>query len=337
MTCMFLRHTKERSRHTIDMGPQKTPLHSTSTTRPETNTPGPLGSSNGASHGSPQNSQLRIEVHTTAAAQYASSPFAGIRLPSLNHLHDLAFGQKIFHGMYITFGAGASEIHIANTELEPILTSIRSYSHSISDAVERYQGITGVTPSKKGLRVFALVLGKVVDGDAPALQVIRELRKDALSIDLAAPSNPTWSRSLTLSINGSPIKATLSIEPLTSVVRTLVSAIKTEVPEEDRNNRYGYRLTMEPETFTESSVVRKLKSLCRQAVSLTALCSPIAAAEYAISTGMLRAIMPTISNQPVIQHGLIELAHLGVLACVGAATYFAVQAYRKALFHSADS
>jgi hypothetical protein len=242
---------------------------------------------------------------------------------------DLIFGEKIAHGMCVSFGTGNAQIHIKDTELKPILESIRSHSTAISDCIERYQGLSGITPSKAGFRVFSLVLRKVMAADEVGSAQIKSVCQEALTINLASPADTTWKREWVLPINGVSTKLTISIIPLSTPTRAIVKSITTDVPAEDRDNRYAYRLTMEPEAFRESPALRRLKGICRQCVAVAGLASPMAAAEYAMSTGAVAAVMPQLSGESLIQRGALEVAHFSVLAAIGVVTYLAHQAYNS--------
>jgi hypothetical protein len=64
--------------------------------------------------------------------------------------------------MVLTFGMSTPHIHILNTDAKPILDSVAECGENISAFVEKYQTISGVTPSKAALRIFSLVLRKEV-------------------------------------------------------------------------------------------------------------------------------------------------------------------------------
>lgn len=268
-------------------------------------------------------------AHTASHDQSSGAILSTLTAP-LVRARDLIFGEKIAHGMFISFGTGSAQIHIKDTELRPILESIRTYSASITDCIEKYQGLSGVTPSKAGFRVFSLVLRKLMADDPKSSAQLKSVCHEALTIDLAAPADPRWRRDLPVPVSGVPTKISLSITPLSLFARAIVQAIKTDVPTEDQQNRYAYCLTMEPEKFSESTTLRQLKGLCRQAVTIAGLTSPMVLAEYAMSRGALFANIPILSSNPLIQRWVLELAHLSALAAVATTSYLAYQAYNSA-------
>lgn len=251
---------------------------------------------------------------------------SNLKIP-LRLAHNLMFGEKIAHGMLVSFGAGNAQIHIKDTELKPILESIRTYGDSITNCITKYQGISGTTPSKSGFRVFSLVLRKLIPADTVGYSHLKSVCEDALSIDLMSPQDPSWKREVILPINGAPTKITVSIAPQPLSTRAILKTVKTDVPAEYKNNRYAYRLTMEPAQFTEGSFIRKTKALFRQAMTAATLSGPIIMAGYILGQGALSTIIPRITSDPHIQKGLLGVSNLSILGAVGTATYLAYERY----------
>lgn len=234
---------------------------------------------------------------------------------SLMRARDFALGEKIAHGMVVTFGTGAAQIHISNTEIKPILLSLREYGHKLSECIERYQQLLGMTPSKAGFRVFSLVLKKIID-DVPVNRELKTICNEALDIDLRLPQDPQWLRKVIVPINGVDTRVTLSISPVPLFSQAILRTLHTDVPSKDTHNRYGYQVRIEPEIARESLALRDLKARARQAVAVIAQASPILVIAFAVSLVPSSDLLPQVSSSPRVQEGLGEAVKL--LAIVGA-------------------
>jgi hypothetical protein len=241
---------------------------------------------------------------------------------SLSRARDFALGEKIAHGMVVTFGTGTAQIHISNTEIKPILQSLREYGHKLSDCIERYQQLLGMTPSKAGFRVFSLVLKKVI-ADDPLNRELKTVCNEALEIDLRSPENPQWKRQVVVPINGVDTKITLSLTPIPLLSKAVLRAMQTDVPLEDRHNRYGYQVKLEPEIANESVALRSFKARMRQALALTALTGPMIMTTFALSTVSSAELLPQLSAHPVIQELLGEATKFLMTASAGVASFAA--------------
>ncbi len=196
---------------------------------------------------------------------------------SLGKLKNLVLGDKLAHGMVLTFGMSTPHIHILNTEVKPILQSLREYGAKISESVEKYQGISGITPSKSALRVFSLVLKKIAPDDPDAKAQLKTICDEARDLDLVSPANKDWKREMTLRLDGRNVRVSLSLTPISSFTKLTLTCIKTDVPKEEVKNNYAYHLKLEPEVLRESSSLRQLKQTCRQIVTASAMGAPIMA------------------------------------------------------------
>ena len=196
---------------------------------------------------------------------------------SLGKLKNLVLGDKLAHGMVLTFGMSTPHIHILNTEVKPILQSLREHGAKISESVEKYQGISGITPSKSALRVFSLVLKKITPDDPDARAQLKTICDEARDLDLVSPANKDWKREMTLQLDGRNVRVSLSLTPISSFTKLLQNCVRTDIPKEDLKNNYAYKLTLEPEFLRESSSLRQLKQMGRQLVTTSAMGAPIVA------------------------------------------------------------
>ena len=207
---------------------------------------------------------------------------------------DIALGKKIAHGMVLTFGSGKAEIHIRKTPIKPILESLKYYSREVADSIERYQMITGVTPSKPGLRVFSMVLKKLAD-EPEARQAISRITDEALAIELNKPEVRKWKTSLQASIDGLPVTISLSLEKRPILDRILSQVVGSDLAPKDRNNRFGYRVEITPATQGN----RFLALVANRARQLASISCLIAAPAAVTVCGILAGAPPSIV-QPLI-------------------------------------
>ncbi len=249
---------------------------------------------------------------------------AGLHGP-MQDLRDCLVGKPISYGITITFPTGP-HLHLRNTDLKTILTSVRNNRDQLAESITNYQGLTGVTPSKPGLRVLAMLIKSNSDTTTEQAACLKSIFKEALAIDLKSPAELNWRKDACLSIANIRTRITISIEPISTLERTLMKALKTDIPDTERDNRYAYRIKLDPETFTESLPLRLIKQLPRQVVACSTFFAPMVAAQYALSSSVLRSVLSSISSNAATQETIIHYLQLPVLAAVGTATFLAYKA-----------
>ena len=108
-------------------------------------------------------------------------------------------------------------------------------------------------------------------------RINRELKsicEEALDINLWSPNDPQWKRQIVVPINAVDTRITLLPAPISLFSRVLLGTLHSDVPMKERENRYGYQRTREPEVAQEGVAFRTLKPRIRQATAVTTLTSP---------------------------------------------------------------
>lgn len=243
---------------------------------------------------------------------------------SAGEILNAALGEKMLHGVVITSSSGAPEMHVLNTELRPILRSLDRDGGRLVECIQKYQGLSGTTPSRAALRLFGIMLKKrAADPDTRA--AVHAICEEAHSINLISPVDKSWKREMSMQLNGVPIKVALSLVPLSAVTRGIIRHMDTDVPQEDRQNRYAYRLTLEPEVLTESPGLKGMKRFARQGIAAVSVMGPIAIAYPVIVASGVSEMIPTVSSSPLMQSIVGECARLTLLAGLGAVMFKAVR------------
>jgi hypothetical protein len=265
-----------------------------------------------------------------------NSEIEALKFP-LSRALELAFGENLIYGVIITFGNGRPEIHIRDTDVKPILASMRSRGHKILQSIKRYQEISGVTPSKTAFRVFALVLRKIIPADTSEYSEFKSLCEDALRIDLTTPANKSWNRELILTLHGTRVRVDLSIEPVSFFNRLLLRALPTDMPTHERDNMFTYRLKMSLEKPNEKIAFAEIKHIGRQVVAQIVKYYPVVVAEYFLSSFIIPLIPKSFSGQPAFVSSSLVAGHAATLAIIGVATLLLQLKYQDSKFRGKAS
>jgi hypothetical protein len=169
-----------------------------------------------------------------------------------------------------------------------------------------------------------MVLRKVVS-DPAASRELKRICDEALDIDLISPQDREWKREVVVPISGVNTRISLSLVPLSLTTRAIMKTISTDVPERDRGNRFGYRLTLEPETSRGGAMLNRAYGMLRQSISLCSLSAPMMVTCYLMTRFPFGELVPRMSENGTIQGALADGVAFTTLAAVGALTY---QAYR---------
>jgi hypothetical protein len=240
-------------------------------------------------------------------------------IPTLHWANDLIFGEKLAHGIVVTFSSGVPSIHIRDTAIKPILESLRTSGNKISECIERYQLLSGITPSKAGFRVMGLVLRRLTEQDSSARSRLKEVYDEALAIDLSRSSPGGWKREIVIPIHGRNTRLSISVVPLSSLYRLGAQSFAVDIPKSERINQCGYKLEMRPEKTSGSGVLHAIKMKLRQGVAVAGMVAPMVGSVWAMKTMPLSELLPQISSNPAIQQGIVGVCEC--LAVVGTAIF----------------
>ncbi len=239
-------------------------------------------------------------------------------LTALQHANDLVFGERLAHGIVVTFGTGVPSIHIRDTALRPILESLKASAHKIPECLERYQLLSGMTPSKAGLRVMALVLKRLATEDATARARLQEVCDEALAINLSQSLSDTWKREITLPINGVVARLSISVVPLSGLYRLGAQSLAPDIPKSERKNRCGYKLEIRPEKPLENPMLYAIAMRLRQGFALGVMVAPMVASVWAMTAMPFSQLLPQISSSPELQRGFVGACGFLVIAATSA-------------------
>ena len=246
-------------------------------------------------------------------------------LTALQRANDLVFGERLAHGIVVTFGTGVPSIHIRDTALRPILESLKASAHKIPECLERYQLLSGMTPSKAGLRVMALVLKRLAAEDATARGRLQEVCDEALAINLSQSLSDKWKREITLPINGVVARISISIVPLSGLYRWGAQSLAPDIPKSERKNRCGYKLEIRPEKPLVNPLLHAAMLKLRQGVAVAGMVAPMAASVWAMSTVPLSQLLPQISSSQAMQRGFVGACECLIIAATAVVSYAAHQ------------
>ncbi len=230
-----------------------------------------------------------------------SSNSLGALGPALSRLRDLVLGEKLAHGLVLTFGSTTPQMHMLNTAVDPLLASLEVHRELIAHAVVKYQGISGTTPSKSALRVFSLVLRRLTPVESDARATLSDICKEARALNLISPADKDWKREMTLMLADRPVRLSLSLTPISTFTKLTIQCLNTDVPKEEEKNNYAYHLTLEPDVATESRSLRQLKQTGRQLVTALGMGAPTLGVSFAAAVnefslaGFVGAVVPTVT------------------------------------------
>jgi hypothetical protein len=215
-----------------------------------------------------------------------------------------------------------------------MLRGIKEFEGNFARYLEQYQVVSGITPSRTALWVLSVALRKMNRNDERTCGAIRSLCQEARELDLSTPLQQPWSVCVPLKVDGVAVTFTLSLETLPTTYRALVRVMGSAVPEADRENKCGYRITFQLTHPHETEALRKVKALERQAVAFSVLLAPVVAAAHIIEGLSLPSkIASMLVGEGPFHSGLESMTHLGLLGAAGLVG-FGIYRGLQAFFHS---
>lgn len=245
------------------------------------------------------------------------------RLSPISAIRDIALGKKIAAGMVVNFISGKPELHLYKTPVAETQNSLGHYKQHLSESVEKYQILTGQTPSKNALRVLSLVMQKMTPPEGPDARDLRRVVKEAVAIDLNNPKDKRWNVDLLMKLNETNIRLKIAIQPTGILKRAITQLFGSDVPRQDRANRYEYAIELLRDPLTETPALRGVKNLARRCTALAAVVSPMAVTTSLLGESMLMNIGAKLGVNPAVSQLVESAALISSLVGTGAATFLA--------------
>lgn len=255
-----------------------------------------------------------IELHNDEVTK--SDPFAALSIGP--RALELVLGERPGGGVTITHFSSIPQLHLAEAPLSLTLERLPSIEEKLGAALREYQVVEGVTPSRAALGVLGVVLRKINRDDRATCAAISEMCREARALDLNGVGKEGWSKSTELRIGGKAVVLEVTLVELSPVFRGLVGALKVDVPEVDRGNTHGFKVSLRLTHPTETEPLRRVKSFERQAVATTGLLAPLLGSEVALHvTSLPSTVASLFSGNDLLSSAVHNGFHITCLIAAG--------------------
>ena len=186
----------------------------------------------------------RRESPSVASPELGGSSFS-------ERLRDIILGESIAPGVFITFVNGHAEMHLKKTDAKSTFRDLRSARDKLARIIEEHGTITASTPSIDAARILVLALRKLGSSSEEAVTAIQELGAEIKGVNLSNPSNPQWSKELSMRIGDSLIDIKFKLKRNDFNISTVVSS---DLSAESKRNKYSFQVSIERSLAREESM-----------------------------------------------------------------------------------
>lgn len=212
-----------------------------------------------------------------------------------------ALGEKIAPGLYVSQLGSRAQFHLFKTPAASTFTDSAATQNSLLSALEKYQLVEGITPSKNALRVVTLLLRNLPGVSGEDGKILNSFRKEAAEVDLNKPANPDWKQTFRIQIGETSLDIKASLRKNSMAVRAISRILGSDLPEEARLNRYSYHFEIELSNRTKTEALRKTEYALSRAAAVGLSVLPASLAGGIALSIMPARLLPTFTDNSLLQ------------------------------------
>jgi hypothetical protein len=154
-------------------------------------------------------------------------------------------GEEIAAGFYIAFTGNTAEFHLLPVPLKSTREDLQTVQKRLLQCMNECELVKGVTPSHSALRAVILILQGLPEISREDSRMLKQFRKEAVELDLKNPTDTNWQRSFKLRIGQESFDISVKLKPVSYSAYAAAAIFgRSIIPEEQRDNKYSFEMTM---------------------------------------------------------------------------------------------